>query len=275
MIIIVSPSKTQDFKTASIIKKGVVSNFNNETKKLSKVMKSFSAEELGKIMKISAKLAELNFERFQNWNGSFLKEKSKNGYNFKPCIYAFKGDVYRGFDLENYSEKDFKYAEKKLRIISGFYGLMTPLTYLKPYRLEMGTKIMFKIGKREYKNLYDFWGNKITEKLKIDLEKTKAKFILNLASVEYSKAVDLKFFGDAVVNVDFKVSKNGVEKVVAIFAKRQRGKMANWVIENKIENPKDLKKYKNAGFEYSAKSTKEAREKTGDKNKLVFVKSDK
>ena len=267
----ISPSKTQDFRAAPGIENGVVSEFNNETKKLAKVMKDFSASELSKMMKISENLAVLNYGRFQKWNGSFSKNMKKGEYNFKPCIFAFKGDVYHGFDLENYSKNDFKYAEKNLRIISGFYGLVTPMTFLKPYRLEMGTKISFEVSGKKYKNLYDFWAGKLTQKIRGDLKKTKSKYILNLASVEYSKAIDLKAFGENVINVDFKVKKDGAEKIVAIFAKRQRGEMANWVIQNRVEKIEDLKKYKNAGFKYSAKSTKEAREKTGEKNRLVFV----
>lgn len=276
MLILLSPSKTQDFQTPPIIKGGVVSLFNNETKNLSKIMKNYSSQELGKMMKVSDNLAELNFDRFQKWNSSFKKERGVDeGYNFKPSIFAFKGDVYHGFDLENYSKSDFNYAERHLRIVSGFYGLMTPMTYLKPYRLEMGTRVSFTVGNKEYKNLYDFWGTKLTEKVVEDLNSLESKYILNLASIEYSKSIDLKSFEDDVINADFKVSKNGSEKIIAIFAKKQRGEMANWVIQNRVESIEDLKKYKNAGFKYSAKSTKEVREKTGENNRMVFVRKDK
>jgi cytoplasmic iron level regulating protein YaaA (DUF328/UPF0246 family) len=161
MLIIISPSKTQDFETEPLFVKGVVSAFNTDTEKLSQVMKKYSSEDLMKMMKISSKLADLNFDRFQGWNKKFLKEdqccnSTELKYSFKPAIFAFKGDVYHGFNLKNYSKEDFAYVENNLRIISGFYGLMTPATYLKPYRLEMGVKVSFMIGGRQYKNLYDF-----------------------------------------------------------------------------------------------------------------------
>lgn len=278
MQIIISPSKTQDFtrdfseKLNGKIGDFSVSEFNKETKKLAKLFKKFSQKDLEKMMKISPKLAELNFERFAKWNGSFSnRKKDKKGeFNFSPAIFAFLGDVYRGFDLENWNKKDFDYAQKNLKIISGFYGVLEPLNFLKPYRLEMGTKISFKIGKREYKNLYEFWGEKITDYLCDKFRKDKEKILLNLASVEYFKVIDRKKIeqkGVKIIDVDFKIKKGNELKTIAIFAKMARGEMANWIIKNKISSEKDLEKFNENGWKISFKNS--------SKNKLFFVKNKK
>lgn len=255
MLILLSPSKTQDFENKPLITESKISRFLQETTKLSKVMKNFSATDLSKLMKVSEKIAKLNFDRFQSWNADFSQSE-----NEKQAIFAFKGDVYRGFDLENWTPEDYNFAESSLRIISGFYGIITPQTLIKPYRLEMGTRLKF--GK--YKNLYEFWSEKLTKKLAKELEKNNEKIILNLASNEYSKAVNLAKFGDKVIDIYFKVMKNGKYKTIGIYAKRQRGKMANWVIENKITKKDDLVYYPDNNFKFS--------DKLSNNNGLVFVK---
>lgn len=255
MLILLSPSKTQDFENKPLITESKIPRFLPETTKLSKVMKEFSANDLSKLMKVSEKISELNFKRFQNWNAYFLQSE-----NAKQAIFAFKGDVYRGFDLDNWTMADYNFAENSLRIISGFYGLLTPQTLIKPYRLEMGTRLKF--GK--YKNLYEFWREKLTKNLAIDFESTNAKLILNLASVEYSKAINLAKFGDKVIDIDFKVMKNGEYKTIGIYAKRQRGEMSNWIIANKITHKNDLSDYSGSGFNFSRDLS--------ETNRLVFVK---
>ena len=264
MLILLSPSKTQDFTSAPLIYDFKNSEFLAETENLAKIMRKFSAKNLGKLMKISPKLSELNFQRFQNWNADFSREKNGDTYNFKQAIFAFKGDAYRGFDLDNWKKEEYNFAESSLRIISGFYGILTPQTLIKPYRLEMGTRLKFSIDGIEYPNLYKFWQEKLTNYILRDFESRNAGLILNLASVEYSKAINLAKFQDKVYNVDFKVLKNGEYKIVAIHAKRQRGEMSNWIIKNKIEKLADLSAYSNSGFSFSRDLS--------EQNRLVFVK---
>ena len=257
-MILLSPSKTQDFLTPSPTKRSKKLIFPNETEQLSKVLKKLSKKELAELMHVSPKLAELTYGRFKNWNGNFSSKDS----GYKQALFAFKGDVYKAFDDEKYTADDISYMEKNIKIISGFYGLLTPLTNIKPYRLEMGTKLSFKVGVHEYKSLYQYWREVLTAKLMKEMQGDE--LLINLASVEYSKAIDLKQFGERVVNIQFKVSKNGVPKTVAIFAKRQRGQMAYWVTKNRVETVAGLKKYRNDGFAFS--------KDLSSNNNLVFVK---
>ncbi len=264
MLIILSPSKTQNFKrNLEKIPKGKKPYFILETKKLFSILKNMSSKKISSLMKISKKLADLNFSRFQKWNEKFSKLKIENEEkNFSQSLQAFSGDVYSGFSLEDYFKEDFLFAEKKIRIISGFYGILTPLTFIKPYRLEMGTKISFKIGKESFSNLYGFWSEKISKKINEELKKEKV--VLNLASVEYSKVLDRKKINGKIIDVDFLIQKNNQEKIIAIYAKKARGQMANWIIKNRVEKIDDLKKFKNFGWKFSAKKS--------SKEKLVFVK---
>jgi cytoplasmic iron level regulating protein YaaA (DUF328/UPF0246 family) len=266
MLILLSPSKTQDFSKDQNLSKSSILLFKSETSILAEIMKEFSIENLSKIMKISQKISKLNYDRFQNWNDNFSKlEVKENLQNFKIAINTFKGDVYKGFDLENWTMEDYNFAESYLKIISGFYGILTPLTNIKPYRLEMGVRFDFAFENTFYKNLYQFWNDKLTKKIQEDLEKSNSKFIINLASNEYSKAINLNFFKDKVYNIFFKVEKNGIYKTIAIFAKRERGKMANFIIKNKITNISDLLSYKNNGFYFS--------ENLSQNRDLVFIKN--
>lgn len=278
MYVIISPSKTQDFERELTLPEGVaelsvVSEWNEQTKELSKVMKNFSADELGVMMKISPKLAELNFNRFQKWDGKYGNENF-----YKPAIVAFLGDVYKGFGLDSWRIKDCEYANSHLGIISGFYGLINPLNYIQPYRLEMGTRITFSSEGIEYKNLYEFWKERLTEKI-IEILKTE-RILLNLASVEYSKVIDRKIIAESgidevqVVDVDFKINKVNVktnkreERVVAIYAKRARGLMANWIVENEIDSLEALEQFKEDGWKFKGWGAEDA---LGNKRAL-FVK---
>lgn len=264
MFILLSPSKTQDFSEYKNLYKSSNLPFKNETNILANIIKKFSIENLSKLMKISPKISKLNYDRFQNWNDDFSKLELLDGLqNFKTAIHTFKGDSYLGFDLDNWTKKEYDFAEKNLKIISGFYGILTPLTNIKPYRLEMGTRLQFEFKNNFYKNLYQFWGEKLTNHLKEDFENNKANFIINLASNEYSKAIDLSVFGEKVYNVFFKVKQNDDYKIIAIFAKRERGNFANWIIKNKLTRISDLLKYKNNGFAFS--------EKLSEKQNLVFI----
>lgn len=263
MYVIISPSKTQDFNREVVLPRKVtdlamIPEWNEQTKQLAEVMKRFKSEELGKMMKISPKLAELSFERFRKWDGGYNESKNV----FAPAIIAFLGDVYKGFDLENWKAGDYKYAQKHLGVISGFYGLIGPFNYIQPYRLEMRTRMSFSVrgDKQVYKNLYDFWSGILTGKMAETLRRERV--LINLASVEYSKVIDRKKLEDMsdgeiqIVDVDFKINKvnkktrKREEKVIAIYAKRARGLMANWILKEKIKTLKGLEKFKEGGWEF-------------------------
>lgn len=215
-------------------------------------------------MHVSEKIGELNYKRFQKWKSSYKeRKKDRDGnYNFSPAIYAFMGDVYRGIELDAYGKRDYTYAQNHLGIISGFYGLLTPLTYMQPYRLEMGTRMLFTVKKTEYKNLYAFWQEKITDEVNDILK--KEKILLNLASVEYAKVIDRKQLSGEVIDVDFKIEKDTNMRTIAIYAKRARGLMANWIIQNRVGDVRSLKKFRCDGWRYKKDGSSE--------DKFLFVK---
>ncbi len=274
MFIVISPSKSQDFERFEknggkiVLDNFSISEFLSETTKLSKILKKYKKKDLEKIMKISPKLAELNFKRFQNWNNDFefriSDEITSPSKYISPVIFAFTGDVYGGFDLENWKKTDFNFAQKHLGVLSGFYGLISPLDLIKPYRLEMGVKISFEIEGEKYNNLYEFWQEKLTKKISKILKKEKV--LVNLASQEYFKGLNKKELEKdfRIIYIEFKIQKKKELKVIAIYAKKARGEMANWIIKNKIEELGDLKKFSVSDWKFSKKES--------IKNKLVFIK---
>ncbi len=260
MKILLSPSKSQDFTKTVPEGFGEKPEFLSETKKLHKILREKSSAQIGILMKVSPKLSDLNYERFQKWNGSFLKNKiNKDGeYEFLPALYAFTGDVYSGFTLENYKKGDLKFADKTVRIISGYYGILHPSSFMKPYRLEMSTKLENSEGN----NLYKFWGTKLTDHLNEIIK--KGEIILNLASVEYSSSLQRDSVKGNWIDVDFKIDKGGVRKIIAIYAKKARGEMANWCVLNRVKSIEDLMKFSENGWKISKKDSND--------NKLTFIK---
>jgi len=245
MLIVISPAKTLDFETKPVAKKATQPQFLDQSQELINTLQGYSSARIGKLMGISQKLSVLNRERFQAWSRPFKKS------NAKQAVLAFKGDVYQGLDAESFSEEDFAYAQDHLRILSGLYGALRPLDLIQPYRLEMGTKLKNQAGH----NLYDFWGDDITKKLNQQLKKAKSDTLLNLASNEYFKSVNKKELKAEIVTPVFKDWKNGKYKMISFFAKKARGQMSAWVIQNQVEKVADLKKYKVAGYKYSAKES--------------------
>ncbi len=242
MLIVISPAKTLDFDTPAPTKKFSQPQMLDDSQSLINLLTDYSPNQISKLMSISPKLAELNRDRFETWSRPFKKS------NAKQAILAFKGDVYIGLEAENFSESDFAYAQEHLRILSGLYGALRPLDLMRPYRLEMGTRLKNAQGN----NLYDFWDTKITEKLNKQLKKVKSETLLNLASNEYFKSVKKDSLNAQIVTPVFKDWKTDKYKMISFFAKKARGMMSAWVIQNQIENAKDLKKFKVAGYKYSA-----------------------
>jgi cytoplasmic iron level regulating protein YaaA (DUF328/UPF0246 family) len=240
MILVISPSKTLDFSGKS---KGehTIPDFLENSIELLKVLCKLTVSEIAELMDLSEKLAVLNYRRYHDFSIPFTLKNSRQ------AIYAFKGDVYEGLDAEAFTQEDIKYAQSHLRIISGLYGLLRPLDLIQPYRLEMG----IKLSNQNYKNLYEYWGNKITVKLN-ELLKTGGKNLLvNLASTEYFKVLNPKLFNARLVTPVFKERKNREYKVIPIFAKKARGLMASYIIKHRVENSDGIKQFREDGYGFN------------------------
>lgn len=242
MQIIISPAKSLDFETT--IEHQINSTnyrFIEEPQKLVSKLQSLSSEELSLLMKISVKLADLNYNRYKHWHYPF------DVIHGKQAMFAFKGDVYTGLDAYSLSNEEVKIAQSKLRILSGLYGLLRPLDLILPYRLEMG--IPLNIGGT--KNLYDFWGSKISQLLNKDIEENNHKVLVNLASNEYFKSIQKKNIIVPIITPVFKDFKNGEYKMISFYAKKARGLMTRFIIQNNIQNPEDIKAFDLDGYYYN------------------------
>jgi len=239
MLTVLSPAKTLDFDTPAATRKQSAPAFAAETEALVQLMQKKSSQELKKLMSISDNLAELNADRYASFNS--------NSENLKQAILAFKGDVYIGLDVDSYNERDFTFAQKSLRILSGLYGVLRPLDLIHPYRLEMGTKLKNPKGN----NLYDFWDSAIGEALAEELGTHRNKALINLASNEYFNAVDESQLPGDVITPVFKDYSRGTYRVLSFFAKKARGAMATYIIQNRINKPADLKNFDVDGYQYN------------------------
>lgn len=245
MIILLSPAKSLDYETnySHLTQKNknfaTTPIFEKELKKLVFDLKNLNQNSVEKLMNLSSKLAKLNYERFQNF------EKSPT----RQAIFAFDGDVYGEIDRKNLDESKLNYAQNHLRILSGLYGILRPLDLISPYRLEMGTSFAKKDLNYDfsYKNLYEFWNNKIST----ELSKIKADVIINLASEEYFSVIDPSKINKLIINIAFKEeNKNGELKIIGINAKKARGMMANFAIQNQIHNFEDLKLFSQKNYQF-------------------------
>lgn len=247
MKILLSPAKSihQDKTYENLVSTEI--EFKNETNALAKKLQKLSVKKMEKLMHISSELAHLNVQRYADWN----EEINENTASF-PAIYGFNGEVYKGFEADTLSEKQLLYAQENVRILSGLYGILKPLDLIAPYRLEMGTK--WNITPKT-KNLYQFWDKKITTYLNKELKENEP--IINLASSEYFKAVDVKTLHSKVFTPVFKEFKNGDYKIIMMFAKHARGAMARFIVDNELENPEDLKLFSKDGYGFDANLSSE------------------
>ncbi|MNJ52326.1 hypothetical protein D3C77_476570 [compost metagenome] len=209
-------------------------------------LRELSPAQISELMHLSDKLAGLNAARFGSWTPAFTPE------NAKQALLAFKGDVYTGLDAESLSEDDFSYAQDHLRMLSGLYGLLRPLDLMQPYRLEMGTKLANARGK----DLYAFWGTRISEWLNQALAEQGDDLLLNLASNEYFSAVKRNALKARIINTEFRDFKNGQYKIISFYAKKARGMMSRFVIQERINDPEQLKQFDVQGYYYSAEQSK-------------------
>lgn len=247
MILLLSPAKTLDFETPDLIKEHSLPQFQPETNRLIRILKKKSVEDIKSLMHISDNLAVLNKKRFKTFSKEYTSENSKS------AIMAFKGDVYTGLDAETLSNEQLVFTNKHVRILSGLYGLLSPNDRMQPYRLEMGTRLENKKGT----NLYHFWGDTITKAINKQLVDLESDTIVNLASKEYYKAVNQNKLKAKVINIDFREEKNGEFKFVSFFAKKARGTMTRFVIENEITNPSDLRGFDYDGYRYEESGSSE------------------
>lgn len=245
MLILLSPAKTLDY---SVDPKSnhTAPQFLNQSAKLIKVLKEKEPKDIASLMGLSDKLATLNFDRYQSWKAS--KKVSETA---KPSLLVFKGDVYQGLDAETLNSKELKFAQKHLRILSGLYGILKPMDVIKPYRLEMGTKLETTLGK----NLYEFWGDLIQDNVLADLASQKSDLVINLASKEYFSVMGKLPVELNIISPAFKDFKNGKYKIISFYAKKARGLMARWIIKNDIKDFERLTEFNVDGYYFSKENS--------------------
>lgn len=245
MIIVVSPAKKLDFETPAPTNTFTLPKYLKQSELLIKDLRKCSSDQISKMMKLSDSLTELNIKRYKTYKTPFTLD------NAKQAMFAFNGDTYTGLDAETMKDKQIKYAQKHLRILSGLYGLVAPLDLIQPYRLEMGTKFSCDGNK----NLYEFWQETITADLNKLLKKEKT--LINLASKEYFSAIDFKTLNADVITPQFKEKKGDAFKIVSFSAKRARGMLSRFIIDNQIENVEGIKDFNLDNYKYNKKLSTE------------------
>lgn len=239
MLIVISPAKTLDYETAPVTDTYSQPDFLNHSAELIEQLRTLSVQDVAGMMKLSDKLSSLNVARFESWSPEFTTE------NAKQALLAFKGDVYAGMDAESFNDADFAFAQEHLRILSGLYGLLKPLDLMQPYRLEMGTKLANSRGK----DLYQFWGSIITDTLNHEL--ASKHVLINLASNEYFKATKAKNISARIITPVFKDWKNGQYKIISFYAKKARGLMSRYIIQNQLNDAEHLKDFDLDGYRFA------------------------
>lgn len=252
MLTVISPAKNLDFDSKPHTETHSEPQFLTQSQLLIDELKELDTAQVATLMKLSDKLAALNVGRFNEWQTPFSLD------NAKQAVLAFNGDVYTGLDAASLDEKGLAFAQKHLRILSGLYGILKPLDLMQPYRLEMGTKFANQKGK----DLYAFWGSTLRETLEIDAEMAD-EILINLASNEYFKAVEAKKLKARIITPAFKDWKNGQYKMISFYAKKARGLMTRYIIDNQINEPELLKGFDYDGYRYS--------EEMSSKDDWVFI----
>ena len=253
MLMVISPAKTLDFETPPTTKRFTQPQYLDHSQELISQLRELAPAQIAELMHLSDKLAGLNAARFGSWTPAFTPK------NAKQALLAFKGDVYTGLQAETLSEDQLDYAQKHLRTLSGLYGLLRPLDLMQPYRLEMGTRLANARGK----DLYAFWGTRISEWLNEALADQGDDLLLNLASTEYFSAVKRSALNARIIDTEFKDLKNGQYKIISFYAKKARGMMSRFVIEERIDSPEALRAFDVQGYRYNAELS--------TPSKLVFL----
>ncbi|MFC3901647.1 hypothetical protein SAMN05421749_101307 [Acinetobacter marinus] len=245
MFIVISPAKSLDYESELPTEQFTQPRLLDDSARLIEEARKLSASQLGQLMHISEKLSQLNVDRFRDWQADF------DLHNARQAIYAFTGDVYTGLDATSLDSAEIKFAQQHLRMLSGLYGLLRPLDLMMPYRLEMGTKLKNERGD----NLYQFWGDRITERLRDDMQAEKSKILVNLASDEYYKSVNEKILDCEIIKPVFLDQKNGKYKVISFYAKKARGLMSRFIIQNKLKKIEQLKDFNVDGYYFDAENS--------------------
>jgi uncharacterized protein len=241
MLLLISPAKTLDFESPAPTGHFTQADFLADSSFLIDELRALSPQAISSLMGISDKLGTLNYDRFASWQMPF------SPINAKQAIFAFQGDVYTGMQADTFSDTDLLFAQRHLRVLSGLYGLLRPLDLIQPYRLEMGTAFANKRGK----NLYEFWGCRITDAINQQLEQLDSAKVINLASQEYFGAVKPKQLHADIITPVFKDKKNGTYKIISFFAKKARGMMSAYAIRNRVTEPEALKAFNLGGYAYN------------------------
>lgn len=255
MLIILSPAKTINRQSRVSQMKFSLPRQLEMAKPLVRLLKQKSTTELAALMKINPKLAQLNYERFQQWHTPF------NNDNAYPAAFSYHGEVFNGLQIESFTEDDLSHSQKHLRILSGLYGVLRPLDLIQPYRLEMAAKL--SIG--ESSNLYRYWKQKITKVLQSDLDAQGDNILINLASNEYFKSIDTKVLSANIITPVFKEIKREKPVIVTMYAKKARGLMARYILQNRIQTVDDLKLFDQEGYLYD--------DRLSGKHEMVFTRS--
>ena len=253
MLTLLSPAKKLETSKLNLSLELTLPEFNIDTKKILAVLKNKSVDDLQKLYSVSKEIAELNFQRFRDFDHDYKEE------NTKASLFMFAGEVYNGLDANNFSNQELDFANSNLRILSGLYGILRPLDKINPYRLEMGTKCAIDACN----NLYEFWQDNITKYI----NNTDNNVIINLASTEYFKVVKEKKLKANIVTPIFKDFKNGEYKIIMMYAKKARGLMANYIVKNKITEWQNLKLFNYEGYKFNPKMS----DTDNINKKLVFI----
>ena len=248
---LISPAKTLDMTSVPNVNEFTQPRFLNKSQQLINIIKPYTPAQIASLMKLSDKLSTLNVERYQAW------EKQHTDDNSRPALYTFMGDVYTGLDAYSLQDNEVVYAQEHLRILSGLYGILKPLDLMQAYRLEMGTRLENPKGT----NLYQFWGDSLVESLNSELGADE--LLVNLASNEYFKAINTKHLKSTLISPNFLDEKNGQFKVISFYAKKARGLMSRYLIENRCETLEQLKQFNLAGYRYDAERS--------SKNTPIFI----
>ena len=252
MLMVISPAKTLDFESKPVTARFTQPQYLDHSQELIEQLRELSPAQISELMHVSDKIGGLNAARFGSWTPAFTPA------NAKQALLAFKGDVYTGLAAEDFSEEDFDFAQAHLRMLSGLYGVLRPLDLMQPYRLEMGIRLENPRGK----DLYQFWGDTITEKLNQALQAQGDDIVINLASDEYFKSVKTQKLQGQLIKPVFLDEKNGKFKVISFYAKKARGLMSRYIIENRLTQPEQLKSFNSEGYFFDAEAS--------EKGELVF-----
>jgi len=244
--VLLSPAKSLQTESECFLEP-TVPLFEKQAQDVVNKLKKMTPKALSQLMSISEDLAQLNWSRFQNW-----RELEENPDAIQP-IFAFSGEVYRGLNASSFDKGSIEYAQESIRILSGLYGILKPLDGISPYRLEMGSKFS---PKAKQKNLYEYWGNQITDYMQKDLKQSDV--IVNLASKEYTRVLDFKSIPNTVITPVFKDYKNGKLKTIMVYAKKARGSMAHYIVSNRIENLENLKGFNTDSYAFDSNLSSES-----------------